>query len=114
MDASVVYIFAILFIVVALNLFFVAKRFRGADRRNKKGRAAMEEAKQAIWRDKEVARRIAREQEDAYERVTLRNETLALYDEVRRRASAREAEGALISNKDWQSMEKDDDLERFR
>jgi len=113
MDASIVYIFAILFIVVAINLFFVAKRFRSGDKRSRKGRAAMEEAKQAIWRDKEIARRIAREQEDALERVQLRNETLALYDEVRRRASARESEGALISSKDWEHMNAED-AERFR
>jgi len=48
-------------------------------------RAAEDEAKQALWRDKEIARRLAREQEDALERVLLRNETLALYEEVRRR-----------------------------
>jgi len=48
-------------------------------------RAAVDEAKQALWRDKEIARRIRREQEDAIECINLRNETLALYDEVRRR-----------------------------
>jgi len=48
-------------------------------------RAAADEAKQALWRDKEIARRLAREEEDALERVLLRNETLALYEEVRRR-----------------------------
>lgn len=114
MDASTVSVFAIVFLVVALNMFFVAKRLRSGERRSRKGRAAVEEEKQAIWRDKEIARRIAREQEDALERVTLRNETLALYDEVRQRAAAREAEGALHSGQGWESMDKDDDLERFR
>jgi len=54
-------------------------------RRKRMTRAAVDEAKQALWRDKEVERRIAREQEDAIERVILRNETLELYEEVRRR-----------------------------
>jgi len=53
------------------------------------------EAEQVIWRDKEIARRIEREQDGAYERVKLKNETLAFYDEVRRRHA------------------KDDDLEGF-
>jgi len=114
MDASTVYIFIIVFLVLAINMFFVAKRLRSTDRRPKRNRVAVEEAKQAIWRDKEIARRIAREQEDALERVMLRNETLALYDEVRKRATARDAEGALHSGKGWESMENDDDLERFR
>ena len=82
-----VYIFAIVFIVLAINIFFLSRQFRrgGSKRRTRMTRAAVDEAKQALWRDKEVARRIEREQSDAYERVTLKNETLALYDEVRRR-----------------------------
>jgi len=114
MDASVIYIFIIVFLVLAINLFIVAKRLRSNDRRSRKTRVAVEEEKQAIWRDKEIARRIAREQEDAFERVQLRNETLALYDEVRKRAASRDAEGALHSGKGWESMENDEDLERFR
>ena len=65
---------------------------RSTDRRPKLGRAAREEAKQAIWRDKEVARRIEREQDDAIEIIKLKNETLAIYEEVRRRAAEREKE----------------------
>jgi len=91
----------------------VFSRIKKEKRSSKRYRVAPEERKQAIWRDKEIARRIAREEEDALERFKLRNETLALYDEVRRRAAARESEGALISNRDWQSM-KNDDIERFR
>ena len=60
-------------------------RMRKGNKRRRMGRAAVDEAKQALWRDKEVARRIEREQYDALERVTLRNETLAFYEEVRRR-----------------------------
>ena len=86
MDGSVVYIFAIVFVVLALNIYFLTSRMRRDNNRRKRmTRAAVDEAKQALWRDKEVARRIAREQEDALERVLLRNETLALYEEVKRR-----------------------------
>lgn len=86
MDSSVVYIFAIIFLVLALNIYFLTSRMRRDNNRRKRmTRAAVDEAKQALWRDKEVARRIAREEEDALERVILKNETLAMYEEVRRR-----------------------------
>ena len=93
MNPSMVYIFAIVFIVIAINLFFVSKQFRsGNKRRTRMSRTAVDEAKQALWRDKEVARRIEQEDSDAYERVTLRNETLALYEEVRRRHARSEGQ----------------------
>ena len=86
MNGSVVYIFAIVFVVLALNIYFLTSRMRrDKSKRKRMGRIAIDEAKQAIWRDNEIARRIAREQEDALECVMLKNETLALYDEVRRR-----------------------------
>jgi len=86
MNSSIGYIFAIVFIVIALNLFFVVSRMRQGDkRRNKRNRVAPDEAKQALWRDREIERRLEREQDGANERVKLREETLALYDEVRRR-----------------------------
>ena len=86
MDASIGYVFAIVLVVLALNIYFITSRMRRENtRRGRMTRAAVDEAKQALWRDKEVARRIAREQEDALERVLLKNETLALYEEVRRR-----------------------------
>ena len=84
MDASIVGLFAIIFLVLALNLFFVFRRFRST-KRKRPARIPVDEAKQALWREKEVARRIEREQYDAIERIKLRNETLALYEEVRRR-----------------------------
>ena len=86
MGPEVAYIFAIVFIVLAINIFFITSRLRrSGDKRKRITRAAADEAKQALWRDKEIARRIAREQEDALERVLLKNETLALYEEVKRR-----------------------------
>jgi len=113
MENSIAYIFAIVFIVVALNLYFVVSRMRSGTKRKRMNRAAVEEAKQALWRDKEVARRIEREQDDALERVKLRNETLAVYEEVRRRAAARDSEGAKIAGKDLEH-DAEDDVERLR
>jgi len=84
-EGAVVYLFIIIFLVIALNLFFVLRRIRSNDKRRRKGWLPPDEAKQAIWRDKEVARRIEREQDDAIEIIKLKNETLALYEEVRRR-----------------------------
>jgi len=108
MEGSVAYLFAIVFFILALNLYFMFSRMRRGNRRKKMDRIAVDEAKQAIWRDKEIARRIEREQDDAYERVKLRNETLALYEEVRRRHE----------NDNWESLkdsyisdEKNDDPE---
>jgi len=116
MNASIVYIFAIIFIVLAINIFFLALRTGRGNRYKRMNRVAVDEAKQALWRDNEIIRRIEREQEGALERVKLRNETLALYDEVRRRAALRESEGALLTGKQWEDMEslETDDIERFR
>jgi len=114
MNTSVAYIFAIVFVVIAINFFLLhtqQKRSRGS-RYKKRTRIAVDEAKQALWRDNEIVRRLEREQEGAIERVKLREETLALYDEVRRRAAARESEGALMSGRGWEEME--GDVERFR
>jgi len=115
-NASIVYVFIIIFIVLAINIFFVAFRSAGGSRYRKRYKVAVDEAKQALWRDNEIERRLEREQEGALERVKLRNETLALYDEVRRRAALRESEGTLLTSKQWTDMEslESDDIERFR
>jgi len=116
MNASIVYIFVIIFIILAINIFFLAVRTGKGTRYKKMNRVAVDEAKQALWRDNEIARRLEREQEGALERVKLRNETLALYDEVRRRAAMRESEGALLTGRKWEEMEsiKNEDIEMFR
>jgi len=88
MDGSIAFIFAIVVVVLAINVFIIRAQFRKGNshvRRRRKDREVLGEPEQAKWRDKEVARRIVREQDGAYERVMLKNETLALYDEVRRR-----------------------------
>jgi len=115
METGVAYLFAIIFIVIALNFYFLFFRVRRGNSRYKRmGRQAVDEAKQALWRDKEVARRIEREQDDAYERVKLRNETLAYYEEVRRRhAIADEAEKLELPPgvfDDYLNFDKYDDL----
>ena len=85
MESGVAYLFAIIFLVIALNFYFLVIRMRRGDKRKRRDRVAVDEAKQAVWRDKEVARRLEREQDDALERIKLRNETLALYEVVRQR-----------------------------
>jgi len=91
MDSSVGYLFAIIFFVLALNFYLmVIRRNRGKKRRKRMSRVEYDEAKQALWRDREIERRIEREQHGANERVKLREETLALYDEVRKRHAERE------------------------
>jgi len=118
MNPSIVYVFVIIFIILAINIFFLAFRSgRGrGSRYRKRSHIAVDEAKQALWRDNEIERRLEREQEGAIERVKLKNETLALYDEVRRRAALRESEGTLLTSKQWEDMEtpESDDIERFR
>ena len=106
MEGSIGYIVGIIVLVLAMNFFFVFRRMR-RDSPKKLGRAAVQEEKQAIWREKEVQRRIDREQDDAYERVKLKNETLALYEEVRRRAHAREIMGIERDGTEAKSAEND-------
>ena len=85
MEGNVGYLIAIVFLVLALNLYITFKRISQTKKRSRKNRIELDEEKQAVWRDKEIARRIAREQDDYVERIKLRNETLAFYEEVRRR-----------------------------
>jgi len=93
MPTAFAYIIAIIGFVIVLNfvmLWFRLKR----DRYRKPSRETVEEEKAIVLRNNEIKRRIAREQEDAAREVALRNQTLALYEEVRRRAAAREKEAA--------------------
>jgi len=110
METGVAYLFAIIGFVLALNIYFMFVRFRRGGRRKKINRVAVDEAKQALWRDKEVQRRIDREDEDALERVTLRNETLALYDKVRRR-HAKKDELELLGLNEIEADDKEEKAE---
>ena len=118
MESSIGYLIAIVVFVLALNLYFTLKRIRSGTKYKRMGRAAVEEAKQALWRDNEVQRRIDREQDDAYERVQLKNETLAIYEEVRRRAEEREREGIKRVYVEPENIDNDptaeSSIERFR
>jgi len=93
MQTAFAYIVAIIGFVIALNFVMLYLRLK-RDRYRKPSKEALEEAKAVVWRDKEIRRRIDREQEEAAREVELRNQTLALYEEVRRRAAAREKEAA--------------------
>ncbi|MCL2662097.1 MAG: hypothetical protein FWE83_02050 [Oscillospiraceae bacterium] len=104
MDNGVAFIFAIVLVVLVINVFIIRAQFRRGNskvRKRRTDKAALGESEQAKWRDKEVVRRIEREQDGAYERVALKNETLALYDEVRRRhAKDDELEGFSLNMPD--------------
>jgi len=95
MEGAFAYMVAIIFFVIAFNFFFLYMRLkRDRTRTRKSGGVAMEEEKAVRLRDREIQRRLDREQEEAAQRVELRNKTLALYDQVRRRAAAAEKEAA--------------------
>jgi len=86
MENSIALIFIVVFIIIGVNLYFVFSRIKKNDKhRGRKGRVAVDEAKHALWRDNEVARRVKIEDDVAHERARLRNETLAIYEEVKRR-----------------------------
>lgn len=89
MEGAFAYIVAIVFFVIALNFFFLYMRLK-KDRYRKTGKVAIEEEKAAKLREKEIQRRLNREQEDAARFIELRNKTLDLYDQVRKRANERE------------------------
>ena len=86
MSSVYAFLVAIIVMVVAMNFFMVFRRFR-RDFRPRSKRVAMDEITAAKLREKEVWRRIEREQEDAARQVELRNNTFKLYDIVRKRAS---------------------------
>ena len=96
MGTAFAYILAIVAFVIVLNFVMLMFRLR-RDRYQKPSREAIEEEKAVVLRDKEIRRRLEREENEALERVILRNKTLELYEEVRRRAAAREKE-ALKGN----------------
>jgi len=107
MGSGAAYLFAIVFFVIALNFYFLFFRMRRGNKRKRTDRIAVEEAKQAIWREKEVARRIEREQDDALERVKLKNETLALYETVRQRHAHEDKYGRYESLKNYEDPEQE-------
>ena len=89
MQGALVTLIAIVAFVIALNFMMLFFRLR-RDRYRKPSKEVIEEEKAVVWRDKEIRRRLDREQEEAIRYVELRNQTLALYEECRRRAAALE------------------------
>ena len=105
MEAAFVYILAIVAFVIVLNFVMLMFRLR-RDRYKKPSREALDEERAAIVRDHEIKRRLEREENEAIEFVEKRNKTFELYEEVRRRAAAREKE-ALDMNASRESAGKE-------
>ena len=89
MNGAFAFLIAVVFFVIILNFFMLFRRMK-RDQRPRIGRKAMSEQKAAEMRDREVHRRIEREQEHAARQVELRNKTFELYEQVRRNAAERE------------------------
>jgi len=83
-------VIAIVFLVIIGNFIMLYVRLR-RDLPRKPSRWALEEEEAAKLREREIYRRIEREQEDAIRRIELQNHTFELFEEVRRRAAATEA-----------------------
>ena len=83
-------IIAIVCIVVFMNFILLFLRMRKNSTRMP-SRPALEEEKAVEQRDKVIQGRLDREQDEAEKYIMKRNKTLALYDEVRRRAAATDA-----------------------
>ena len=95
MSSTFIFIVAIVFFVIALNFFMLYVRLK-RERHPKANRAAMEEKEAVEWRDREIQRRLDREQEEAVHCVELRNKTLELYEQVRRNASIAEKQDSTV------------------
>ena len=79
------YIIAMVFLVVIANIYFWFKRTRNIRKRVKR---SVSEAKAAELRHAELQRRFTVEQEEAAIYLKKREETWALYDQVRRQAAS--------------------------
>jgi len=90
MDTLLGPLIAIVFIVIAINFVMLYIRLK-RDFPKKTTKNILEENEAAVIRDRAIHQKIEREQEDAEQRVMLRNKTLELYEEVRRNAEKNEA-----------------------
>ena len=86
---------AIVVIFLLINAVFWFRRYR---RYIKPVKKAEPEEQAMARRAHEIQRRFNREHEDALKRVELRNSTLALYEQVRKNAEARERQEALAAS----------------
>ena len=89
-------ILAIVAIFLLVNAVFWFRRYR---RYIKPVKKAEPEEQAMIRRQNEIQRRFNREHEEALKRIELRNSTLALYEQVRKNAAARERQEALDAAK---------------
>jgi len=99
MQGALAVLLAVITFVIVLNFVMLFFRMR-RDKYNKPSKEILEEKKAVLLRDSEIRRRLDREQEDAVKFVQKRNRTLDLYDEVRRRAAAREREAEANRDSD--------------
>jgi len=90
MNTALPVLLAIIAFVIVLNFVMLFFRLR-RDKYKKPNKEILEEKKAVLIRDREITRRLNREQEDAVEFVEKRNKTLALYEECRKRAAERES-----------------------
>jgi len=84
------FLIAIVFFIIAINFFLLFIRHK-RDLPRKIDKAAMEEDEAVLWRDKEIQRRLDREQEEAEEYLERQNKTFELYEQVRKNAEINEA-----------------------
>ena len=85
MQAFMGSIIAIVFIVLAANIFMVLRRYRSTKSRRSRT-AVLEEDKAAIIRDRLINSRLEQDRENAEELIERRRKTFALYDQVRKNA----------------------------
>ena len=89
MNSSHAILIAVVFFIVAINFFLLFLRLRRDRNPETKGKAA-EENEAVKWRANAIQRRLHNELEDSARRVELRNKTLDLYEQVRKKAAEAE------------------------
>ena len=87
---------AIVFIVIAANVFIVFRRSRGA-LFSRSRRPVMDEEEAALIRDRLIQSRLEHELEESEEFIERRRRTFALYEYVRRKAAAAEQGSAAFN-----------------
>jgi len=83
----------LVFLVIALNFFFLMRRMQ-RDRVKRPSKKALEEEQALKLREAEVRRRLEYEKEEAEEFIEKRNRTFELFEQVRRDAAAAETQAA--------------------
>jgi len=89
------YFFAIIAIVVVVNIYLL---FKNSKRKRNVGKESTKQRIETEKHHEELVRKLGYEQEDALRRVELRNKTLEMYEQVRRQAEEQEQEAEIIDN----------------